>query len=166
MAPKPPGHAGRLSFTGRDGSLPSMKTFTEAQRRTVALGWASSGLDQATYAAKHGISARTLRGWIVRFPSRQPAAEQVRAIVTELMEKLQAVLDGLDVPSGMPGGNEDEEPEQPTSIAMSPAGAACPAAPPPAPLPRPRPAPAPAPPMAPAAPPGIKTHPNSIFWGI
>ncbi len=133
-----------------------MGNLTDTQRRVVVSGWlASSGLNQDTYATKHGISARTLRSWIARYPCRQPAADQVREVATqlvELMEKLQAALTALDVPGGMPDGDEDEatgeEPERPASIAAAPAGAACPVAPQPVPLPRPRPAPAPAAPVA------------------
>ena len=146
-----------------------MKTFTDAQRRAVALGWASSGLDQATYAARHGISARTLRSWIARHASRQLPVDQVRVIVRDmvgLVEKLQDVLDRLDAPAGMPGGSdlpEVDEPNQPTTIVSPPAGTACPAAPPPAPLPtqRPRPVPAPSAPMA-----GVKINRNSYFYGM
>jgi hypothetical protein len=84
----------------------------------------------------------------------------------DAIERLEAVLDGLDVPGcmpegdgldvvqddleptliGMPGGNEYvpkiEEPNQPTAIIRQSAGAVCPPAPPPMPRPvRPRPVP-------------------------
>jgi hypothetical protein len=94
--------------------------------------------------------------------------EQVRAIVADAIERLRAVLDGLDAPGGMPDGDEvddvgqdasdptsigipggsgevpeTEEPNQPTATGRPSAGPACPPAPPPMP-PAPRPAASPA----------------------
>jgi hypothetical protein len=159
-----------------------MTEMNDALRAEIARGWAASGLSQREYAALHSISERTLRSWIARFASRQPPVEQVRAIIMETIEKLQAVLDGLDQLGGMPDGDEvddvaqgasdptsigmpvgtedvpeGEEPDQPTAIVTRSSGPACP----PAPLPRPRPMPAPAEPVA-----TIKVHKNSYFYGL
>jgi transcriptional regulator with XRE-family HTH domain len=73
-----------------------MTTIDDETRARVARGWEKSGLSQAEYAARSGISERTLRGWRLRFvPSGMPA-EAVRRIVEEAVQRLQALLAALD----------------------------------------------------------------------
>jgi hypothetical protein len=56
----------------REASIfPSMgrekhKSMTDDLRAAVARGWASSRMDQASYAYLYGIKPRTLRQWVLR----------------------------------------------------------------------------------------------------
>ncbi|ACL63381.1 hypothetical protein A2cp1_0020 [Anaeromyxobacter dehalogenans 2CP-1] len=73
-----------------------MKTIDAKTRAKIARGWAGSSLTQDEYAAKYGISARTLRLYRSRYASRQPPVDQVRAIITGAMQELRDLLDSLD----------------------------------------------------------------------
>jgi hypothetical protein len=67
----------------------------EARRQAVARGWASTSLDQASYAAQHGISARTLREWVRHYGvTDRPVAKAV-AILDDIITQLQAMRAAL-----------------------------------------------------------------------
>jgi transposase-like protein len=69
--------------------------FDNAARARIARGWLNSSLDQNTYAAKHGVSSRTLRQWVTRYGAGRPQA-QLRAAIVASIEQLQNVLVALD----------------------------------------------------------------------
>jgi transposase-like protein len=70
--------------------------FTDAERRLIAVGFRNATSDQRTYAAKHGISTRTLRGWVRRYAVGDRPEVRVRAIVEGAIQQLQDLLAGLD----------------------------------------------------------------------
>jgi hypothetical protein len=72
-----------------------MKKFSDQERATIARGWAASGLPQDLYAASFGVTGRSLRGWMAKFAPSQPPVERVEAILVEMMERLQTVLEGV-----------------------------------------------------------------------
>lgn len=69
--------------------------FTDQERGTIARGWAASGLPQDQYAASYGVTGRALRGWMVKFAPSEPPLECIESLLIEMMERLQAVLDGV-----------------------------------------------------------------------
>jgi hypothetical protein len=91
-----------------------METFTDEHRAAVARGWAESGLTQDEYAARFGVAGRTLRLWLGRYATRQRPLVQARAIVEDAIQRLQAVLGGLDAEVAcLPEPGDDPGPSDP-----------------------------------------------------
>lgn len=82
--------------------------FDEARRKAVARGWASSPLDQESYAAKHNISARTLREWVRRYGVTDRPGARALAIINTAITQLQALRAGLDAEEACQVGEENE----------------------------------------------------------
>ena len=68
---------------------------TPHEQEKIASGWASSGLTQATYAAKHGVTERSLRTWLRKFSSRPPTDQLVLEIIDRAIKDLTAVRGAL-----------------------------------------------------------------------
>ena len=70
---------------------------TDDARAEIARAWRSSQEPQERFAAAHGVTARTLRGWIKRWaPPQEAAPEVVREVIKSAIERLHAVLVDLD----------------------------------------------------------------------
>lgn len=78
------------------GNLLRMKTIDDETRAQLAAGWEKSGLSQAEYAARNGISERALRAWRARFVPSGTPVEEARRILEHAVDKLQALLAGLE----------------------------------------------------------------------
>jgi len=72
------------------------QTFTAADRKSIALGWAGSALSQIEYAARHKISPRTLRQWCSRYAPQGVPSAAVRSVLVDFIERAQALLAALD----------------------------------------------------------------------
>lgn len=72
------------------------QTFTPADRKSIAQGWAGSGLSQAEYSAFHQIAPRTLRQWCQRYAPRGTPPDAVVALLADFIERAQALLTALD----------------------------------------------------------------------
>jgi transposase-like protein len=83
--------------------------FTEPERRLIAAGWRSASCDQATYAADHGISTRTLRGWVQRYGVGDRPEARARAIVESAFRQLQDLLTALDAEAERRSGSGERE---------------------------------------------------------
>lgn len=90
------------------GNLSGMKV-SDAERRLIAAGWSSTSCDQATYAAKHGISARTLRSWVERYGVGDRPEAKARAIVLRAIDELQDLLAALDAEEARRNGGGEGE---------------------------------------------------------
>jgi len=76
----------------------------DEDRSRIARAWRTSGMTQPAYSAAHGITDRTLRMWIARWdPPRPSGTEVVRAVCERAIERLRALVDGLDQKSTAPG---------------------------------------------------------------
>lgn len=73
-----------------------MRRFDDETRRRIAQGWAASSLDQESFAAKHGISPRTLREWVRFYGAGSRPAARARAIIDSAIAQLQALRAALD----------------------------------------------------------------------
>jgi|SRR5467141_1957157 len=75
----------------------------DEDRSRIARAWRTSGMTQPAYSAAHGITDRTLRMWIARWASPCPSGtEGVRAVCERAIERLRALVDGLDQDSASP----------------------------------------------------------------
>jgi hypothetical protein len=88
--------------------------FDEARRQALARGWAASPLDQKTYAAQNGISARTLREWVRRYGVTSRPAARAIAIIDMAIAQLQVLRAGVVAEEacqvgGRDGGGEQDE---------------------------------------------------------
>lgn len=125
-------------------------TFDDTARARIARGWLNSSLDQPTYAAKHGISTRTLRLWVEKYgPGDRPAA-RARAIISSAIDQLHALQAALDADEACLAGTQDDgdhevpreaeerhaASETPTTVGHMNVPEAEPARPTPMPLPR------------------------------
>jgi transposase-like protein len=98
----------RVANSTAGGNLLGM-TFTEAERRLIAAGSRGTSCDQATYAAQHGISTRTLRGWVQRYGVGDRPVVRARAIVEGAIRQLQDLLAGLDAEAERRNGSGEVE---------------------------------------------------------
>jgi transposase-like protein len=100
-------------------------TIDDEARRRIARGWASTSLDQRTYAAQHGISPRTLRQWVRQFGMTARPEVRVREVVERAIADLTALLASLDAdvarredsPEGVGESPEPVTPERSTAAA-------------------------------------------------
>jgi hypothetical protein len=81
----------------------------DAARARIARGWAPSCLTQAEYAARHGISDRSLRAWMARFAVGSRPELRVRAIVERALSELEAVRAELDADQERRAGSVSDE---------------------------------------------------------
>lgn len=92
------------------GNLWNMtQDFDEARRQAVARGWATSPLDQKTYAAQNGISARTLREWVRRYGVGDRPAARALAIIDTAIDQLRALRAALVAEEARHAGGDCEE---------------------------------------------------------
>jgi hypothetical protein len=89
--------------TARSTNLEAMH-FDNAARARIARGWLNSSLDQPTYAAKHGISERTLRDWVSRYGAGRRPHIQLRSTIVATIEHLQNILAALHAECGVARG--------------------------------------------------------------
>ncbi len=73
-----------------------MRTFNDETRAAIARAWTESQLTQEEYAARFGISTRTLRLWLARYASTRPPLAEARAILVDAIERLQALMATVD----------------------------------------------------------------------
>jgi hypothetical protein len=100
-----------------------MSAMIDEARVAVARGWEKSGLSQAEYAAQHGISGRTLRSWRARYLPAGTPVEDARRVIARAIEKLRALLAGLE--SGVEDQGEEAacRAEGVVKVEVEPAGA-------------------------------------------
>lgn len=79
----------------------------ESARRRIARGWATTTLDQKSYAAKNGVSARTLREWVRLYGTGDRPAARARAIIDDAIAQFQALRATLDAEEACPVGAKD-----------------------------------------------------------
>ncbi|RUO93602.1 hypothetical protein D7Y11_08645 [Corallococcus sp. AB018] len=84
---------------------------TDNQRAAVARGWASSRMDQASYAQLHGIKPRTLRQWILRWAPTVPTDVRALTIIDQAIRDLQALRDAVSANVACHPAEQNQEPE-------------------------------------------------------
>ncbi|NNB93022.1 hypothetical protein HI113_03730 [Corallococcus exiguus] len=87
------------------------QSMTDNQRAAVARGWASSRMDQASYAQLHGIKPRTLRQWILRWAPTAPADVRALTIIEQAIRDLQALHDAVSANVACHPAKQHQEPE-------------------------------------------------------
>jgi transposase-like protein len=87
-------------------------TIDDEARRRIARGWASTSLDQRTYAAQHGISARTLRQWVRQFGMTARPEARMREVVEKAIADLTALLASLDADAA----RREDSPEESAAL--------------------------------------------------
>ncbi|MFP2960575.1 hypothetical protein ACLEPN_22825 [Myxococcus sp. 1LA] len=104
-----------MAFLPSD-NLPDMsreknKSMTDNQRAAVARGWASSRMDQASYARLHGIKPRTLRQWVLRWAPTVPADVRALTIIEQVIRDLQALRDAVSANMACHPAEQHQEPD-------------------------------------------------------
>ncbi|WP_147446835.1 hypothetical protein [Corallococcus sp. CA047B] len=83
----------------------------DEQRAAVARGWASSRMDQASYAQLHGIKPRTLRQWILRWAPKVPSDVRALAIIEQAIRDLQSLQDAVKADMACQPAEQHQEPD-------------------------------------------------------
>lgn len=87
-------------------SNPPKKTFTDDERKSIAVGWSKSGLGQTEYAARYGIKPRTLRLWLNEHALTLASAEEIRDTGRHVLDALRRAAALLEEALGQAGDAE------------------------------------------------------------
>lgn len=107
-------------------SNPPKKTFTDDERKRIAVGWAKSGLGQTEYAARYGIKPRTLRLWLSEHALTLASPEEIRDTGVQMLGALRRAAALIEEALGQAGDADrcaaEHEPPQAVAISTTPPG--------------------------------------------